>query len=268
MFLFLSYFLQTQNNNSNKMFTEFIAQKFRDRRNSWFSSSSPKTRTRSRGRGSSNGCTVIEYHGVLKLMVLGTSGVGKTTFCSQYVGVDANVNTPASPKLSPKRDKRNCSPIISPKRNVHTSHTKEEQYSSCVFINGDKTDRVKQYDIDMALPKGSYWNGSVDGYKKKILESDGFILVYSKDNRQSYMRLIELVSDIRKLRKSNLPPIVIVGNKMDLNRNSILQMKDSEHVVLGKFPHFSISATENTDDGIQQAFKCLVQMIAQKSILQ
>lgn len=204
-------------------------------------------------------------------MVLGNSGVGKTTMCSQYVGVDNNVNTTtatanASPKMSPKRDKRNCSPIISPKRNVHASNqtTKDEQYSSCAFVNGDKADRVKQYDIDMALPKGSYWNGSVDGYKKKILESDGFMLVYSKENRQSYMRLIELVSDIRKLRKCNLPPIVVVGNKSDLNQKSLLQMKDSEYVVLGTFPHFNVCATENADDGVQHAFKRLVQMIAQR----
>ena len=141
-----------------------------------------------------------------------------------------------------------------------------EIYHSSVFINEkEKRNRVRQYDVDLAIPQGTTWCGTVRGYKQLLLEADGFLLVHSKDNRQTYMQLIELVSDIQKLRKRKNPPIVVVGNKNDLGRGSTISIHDSEQSVLGAFPHFNVSALE--DDGLQKAFKCLVQMASQQQLL-
>ena len=166
-----------------------------------------------------------------------------------------------SPKSSPIFSRRNnkrhsCSPLLSPKRDTHVAQNKGEQYSTCVFIGGDQC--IQQYDVEVAIPNRMYWAGSVEGYKRKILESDGFLLVYSKESRQSYMKLIELISDIQKLRKNRTPPMVIMGNKTDLNQNT-LQAKESERIVFGSVPHFNVSALDNT--GIQESFKALVRMI-------
>ena len=79
------------------------------------------------------------------------------------------------------------------------------------------------------------------------------------------MKLIELVADIQKLRKRANPPIVVVGNKNDLEQGNTLGIHDSEQAVLGSFPHFNVSAVEN--DGLQEAFKCLVQMSSQQHLL-
>ena len=192
------------------------------------------SRGRSRGRSSrgDSSCMCIEYHGAFKLLLLGDHGVGKTTICSTYTSQE------------------------------ETKSSNDEIFNTCVYISGggQKHDKAKQYDLEISVPNGVYWDGTVEGYKNKILESDGFMLVYSKENRQSYMKLVELLSDIRKLKKCDVP-VVILGNKCDLNQIKTLQVQDSEHVVLGKFPHFDVSAICN--DGLQESFKCLSQMCVQ-----
>lgn len=195
------------------------------------------SRSRSRGRSSSNSCMCIEYSGSFKLLVLGDQGVGKTTICSKYTSQEDTSST-----------------------NQDTG----EVFSTCVYISGGgaKGDRAKQYDLEISVANGVYWQGTVDGYKSKIQESQGYILVYSKENRQSYMKLVEILSDIHKLKKSHDLPVIIVGNKCDLNEIKTLQIQDSEHVVLGDLAHFDVSALEN--NGLQEAFKCLSQMCAQQ----
>ena len=219
------------------VFSERLIDKIRERSDSLFLSPSPRL---SRKRGSSAGPSIIEPQGQQRIVVLGPTSVGKSTICATYAGAENDLSALRYSK-------------------------KNEIYNSCVFIQSETANHVKQYNVEMSVPKGTRWDGTVNGYKSLLLESDGYLLVYSKENRQSYMKLVELVSDIQKLRKCNIPPIVVVGNKDDLDHSNTLGIHDSEHHVLGSFPHFNVSALEN--DGLQEAFKCLVQMVAQQKIL-
>jgi len=201
-----------------------------------------KLRKTSRGRSNrrtsrDSSCMCIEYRGSFKLLLLGDQGVGKTSICAKYTAFDEELL-----------------------KTLHENGQRDETFSSCIYLSsGNK--KARQYDLDIAIANGLYWKGTVNGYKEKIQESNGFLLVYSKENRQSYMKLIEILSDIRKIKKMIDIPVVIVGNKSDLNEIKTLQVKDCEHIVLGEYPHFDVSAVENI--GIQEAFKCLSQMCAQ-----
>ena len=218
------------------MFPERLIEKIRERGDTLFSINSFSPRL-GRKRGSSSPA-VIEAHGSQKLVVLGPSQVGKSTICSKYAGVE---------------------------KKAFQQKSSNEVYNSCVFINSDVQNRVKQYQVELAIPQGTMWCGSVRGYKQLLLEADGYLLVYSKENRHTYMKLIELVADVQKLRRRTNPPIVVVGNKKDLEHGHTLGIHDSELAVLGSFPHFNVSAVEN--DGLQEAFKCLVQMSSQQQLL-
>ena len=171
-------------------------------------------------------------------MVLGDQGVGKSSICAKYTSVDEEIL-----QAFDEESGENKQPL-------------DELFTSCIYLSSVNR-KVKQYDLEIAIPNGVYWNGTVNGYKERISQTNGFMLVYSKENRQSYMRLIELLSDIRKIKKMVDLPIVIVGNKSDLNDIKTLQVKDCEHIVLGEYPHFDVSALQN--EGIQEAFKQLSQ---------
>ena len=221
---------------SRNAIPERLIEKIKERSDSLFSLSGLSPRL-GRKRGSS-GPSTIEPQGSRKLVVLGPSQVGKSSICATYASVE---------------------------KKSFQQKSSNEVYNSCVFINSEEKNLIKQYQVELAIPQGTMWCGSVRGYKQLLLEADGFLLVYSKENRHTYMKLIELVADIQKLRKRTNPPIVVVGNKNDLEQGNTLGIHDSEQAVLGSFPHFNVSAVEN--DGLQEAFKCLVQMASQQHIL-
>ena len=195
--------------------------------------------SRSRSRRTSRGesCACIEYRGSFKFLLLGDQGVGKTTMCAKYTSVDEEI------------------------LNMIQENSTNEIFNSCAYLNMPNRKSVKQYDLEIAVANGVYWNGTVNGYKERIAQTQGFMLVYSIENRQSYMKLIELLSDIKKIKRGSDFPVVIVGNKSDLNDNKILQIQDSENIVFGDFQHLNVSAKDNL--GIQEAFNKLSVMCSQ-----
>lgn len=194
-----------------------------------------RSRSRRTSRGESSAC--IEYRGSFKFLLLGDQGVGKTTMCASYTSVDEEI------------------------LNMIQENSEDEIFHSCVYLSSPNRKSVKQYDLEIAIANGVYWNGTVNGYKERIAQTQGFMLVYSKENRQSYMKLIEILSDIKKIKRGTDFPVVIVGNKSDLSEIQILQIQESENIVFGDFQHFNVSAKDN--NGVQEAFTKLSQMCSQ-----
>ena len=66
-------------------------------------------------------------------------------------------------------------------------------------------------------------------YRMTVSQGDIFILIYSVDNRESFLELSKLWKDIKELKgKENEDlPAVVVGNKMDI-RNSKRQVSEEE----------------------------------------
>ena len=189
-----------------------------------------KGRLRSLSRSSSGGSTSsrssmqIYNHGELKILVLGNSGVGKTSICRKYVGLDNEVF----------KD-----------REVLDSEW-SEGYDTGIFINVNNSTR--QYDLEIFDFEDVTRNSPLK-YKKNIERCDGFLLVYSKDNIESFMKIFEMMHDIHNVKGSGCP-LVVVGNKSD---KSALSVRD---VRLIKEAHISVSAELN--EGIQEAFHLLI----------
>ncbi|XP_057299609.1 ras-related protein Rab-9A-like [Hydractinia symbiolongicarpus] len=204
-----------------KMVVGTLFNKMRERRRS----------SRRSSRGSSNGSIGmgIECCGKIKILMLGDHNVGKSSICFRYVA-DSMLGT-------------------------NKIKNENEEFESSVFLAPqNKKEKVRQYELNLSIADTLFRRRSVERYKQKIVETDAFVLVYSKDSRQSYIKLIDLISDIHKIKKVKIP-IIILGNKNDL-KQAITHVQ--EKGVLGDYPHFDVSAQEN--DGIQEAFKFLVRL--------
>ena len=190
-----------------------------------------KGRLRSLSRSSSGGSTSsrnsmqIYNHGELKILVLGNPGVGKTSICRKYVGLDNEVF----------KD-----------REMLDSEEYSEVYDTGIFINVNNSTR--QYDLEIFDFEDVTRNSPLK-YKKNIEHCDGFLLVYSKDDVESFMKILEMMHDIHNVKGPGCP-LVVVGNKSD---KSALSVSD---VALIKEAHVSVSAELN--EGIQEAFHLLI----------
>uniref|UniRef100_A0A1I7WRU8 GTP-binding protein Rheb n=1 Tax=Heterorhabditis bacteriophora TaxID=37862 RepID=A0A1I7WRU8_HETBA len=49
-----------------------------------------------------------------------------------------------------------------------------------------------------------------------------YIVVYNVDNRDSFIRAAEVLYRIYQLRRKNVVPVVLIGNKIDLKRNNVV----------------------------------------------
>ncbi len=64
----------------------------------------------------------------------------------------------------------------------------------------------------------------VDGW---IGEGDGFLLVFSITDSKGYGLLEKKRERIRKIKERSMPPMILVGNKCDLDSQRVVQKADA-----------------------------------------
>ncbi|XP_057294538.1 NF-kappa-B inhibitor-interacting Ras-like protein 2 [Hydractinia symbiolongicarpus] len=174
----------------------------------------------------------IEHCGQVNILILGDKGVGKSTICSEYAGEELS---------SVQEKEKGDIPI---KTNV--------------FLGDGKKECIKEYDVHITTSNGIFRRETVQEYKQKILRSDGYVLIYSIDNRASYIKLINLLGDIQRTTKDNVP-IVIFRNKIDIK---VCLPFDEQNLLSQDIPQFNVSG--RTNEGVQKGFKTLVQLCVNK----
>ena len=80
-----------------------------------------------------------------------------------------------------------------------------------------------------------------------ILKATGFLLVFAINDLDSFNKIKEIYSDIKKKRKKKIP-ILLVGNKCDLNAQRQVQKIDGKKFAksIGGY-YLEVSAMENVD---------------------
>ena len=84
------------------------------------------------------------------------------------------------------------------------------------------------------------------------MRSDGFIVVYSKDEPDSSAKVVEIVADINILKEA--PVVVVLENKCDCKKNINTNIGIKFHIINAK--HREVSA--KSDIGVDDAIKTLV----------
>jgi Ras-related protein Rap-1A/Ras-related protein Rap-1B len=126
----------------------------------------------------------------VKISVLGKGNVGKSSLTYKFI----NYNTPK----------------------IHDP-TIEDKYKTVIEINGTSC----EIDILDTAGQDDYQN-LLDSW---INFADGFLLIYAINDKESIIKLEKLRDKILKIKRGNVP-IVIVGNKCDLENERVIS--DSE----------------------------------------
>ncbi|SCU89298.1 LAFA_0E17150g1_1 [Lachancea sp. 'fantastica'] len=161
-----------------------------------------------------------------KLVVLGAGGVGKSCLTVQFVqGVYLDTYDP----------------------------TIEDSYRKSMEI--DK----KVFDLEILDTAGvAQFTAMRELYIKSGL---GFLLVYSVTDRQSLEELIELREQVLRIKDSTKVPMVLVGNKADLEDERVISVEEGVEMSSkwGKVPFYETSALQRSN--VDEVFVDVVRQI-------
>lgn len=161
-----------------------------------------------------------------KLVVLGAGGVGKLCITVQFVqGVYVELYDP----------------------------TIEDLYRKQVEIDG------KMCDLEILDTAGiAQFTAMRELY---IKGGRGFLLVYSVTDENSLKELLALRNQVLRIKDSTNVPMVLVGNKCDLEGERVVLPEDGDHVLSdwGNVPFYETSARYKTN--VDEAFVDVVRQI-------
>ncbi|CCD24696.1 Ras family GTPase RSR1 NDAI_0D03820 [Naumovozyma dairenensis CBS 421] len=161
-----------------------------------------------------------------KLVVLGAGGVGKSCLTVQFVqGVYLDTYDP----------------------------TIEDSYRKTIEIDN------KVFDLEILDTAGvAQFTAMRELYIKSGM---GFLLVYSVTDRQSLDELMELREQVLRIKDSSKVPMVLVGNKADLNDERVISVEEGIEVssTWGKVPFYETSALLRSN--VDEVFVDLVRQI-------
>jgi small GTP-binding protein len=161
------------------------------------------------------------FDALLKLLLLGDSGVGKSSLLTQYV---------------------------------------EDDFHD-VFISTIGIDfRNKTLDVDGHRVKLRIWDTAGQERFRTLTAqfyrgSQGILMVYDVTSRETFENIGHWMKQIKDNVDTN-PRIVIVGNKVDLPAERVVKKKEAEKLAKSYgCQHFEVSA--KADDGVKEAFQAL-----------
>ena len=165
----------------------------------------------------------IHSYKAFKVMVLGAANTGKTSLIERFIHdqfTDDHLPTIA------------------------------DIYETGIFLNiGNE---LRQFDMEVYDFNGSFKDDFPETYTDKILRSDGFVVVYSKDEPDSLAKVVEIVADINILKEA--PVVMVLENKCDYKKNIHTNMETKFQIINAK--HMKVSA--KSDIGVDEAIKRLV----------
>ncbi|CAH01587.1 Ras family GTPase RSR1 [Kluyveromyces lactis] len=166
-----------------------------------------------------------------KLVVLGAGGVGKSCLTVQFVqGVYLDSYDP----------------------------TIEDSYRKTMEIDN------KVFDLEILDTAGvAQFTAMRELYIKSGM---GFLLVYSVSDRQSLNELLELREQVLRIKDSDRVPIVLVGNKADLQDERVISVEEGIEVSSkwGKVPFYEASALLRSN--VDEVFIDLVRQIIRNEL--
>ena len=165
----------------------------------------------------------IHSYKTFKVMVLGASNVGKTSLIERFI--HGQFTTDHLPTIA-------------------------DTYETGIFLKFDN--ELRQFDMELYDFCGSLKDDFPEIYVDKILRSDGFIVVHSKDEPDSLAKVVETVADINKLKEA--PIIMVLENKYDCVKNRNDQIRTRFQIVNAR--HIKVSAKSNI--GVDEAITSLI----------
>ena len=156
----------------------------------------------------------------LKLCLLGNTSVGKTTLINKFLD---------------EKNEKGCEKTV------------EEQYSKNIKIKGEDCS------LEIVDTGGAEdYLGNLDVW---IRSSEGFMLVYSINDKETFDGLKIRYDVIVKCKKEKKYSVIIVGNKKDLEKERAVSKEEVEKFCSeNELKYYEVSAQDDNDDKIEKIF--------------
>ncbi|XP_031627899.1 ras-related protein Rab-27A [Contarinia nasturtii] len=172
----------------------------------------------------------IEYDYLFKFLILGNSSVGKTSFLYQYTDGVFRSNFSSTVGVD-FREKRMLYKTNGRNYRVHLQ---------CWDTSGQERFR--------SLTTAFY------------RDAVGFLLVFDLTNEKSFLEVVYWMEQLKIHAYCDCPDIVLVGNKMDMERQRIITEVRARHFAQKyNLPYIETSAV--TGENVKQAFDILLELV-------
>jgi GTPase KRas protein len=95
---------------------------------------------------------------------------------------------------------------------------------------------------------------------------DGFILVYAINDRNSFQEMLTFVSQIQRVKDSDNVPLVLVGNKSDLEENRQVSIEEGQKQARLMGCEF-VESSARTGSNVEAGYYMLVRRIRSSQII-
>ena len=133
--------------------------------------------------------------------------------------------------------------------NINTKDTK-------IIINGEEKEiKVKIWDT-----AGQEKFKSIS--TQYIKNCDGILLIYAINNKKTFENIENWLNEIENKKKKNNIPLVLIGNKIDLEKEREVSFQEGEKLAqIYNMEFFECSAKDNIN--VNECFNCLIELIFQ-----
>nr|XP_048300944.1 GTP-binding protein REM 2 [Myodes glareolus] len=135
--------------------------------------------------------------GVFKVMLVGESGVGKSTLAGTFGGLQGD--------------------------SAHEMENSEDTYERRIMVDKEEVTLIV-YDI--------WEQGDAGGWLQDhcLQTGDAFLIVFSVTDRRSFSKVPETLLRLRAGRPHHDLPVILVGNKSDLARSREVSLEEGRHL--------------------------------------
>ena len=166
----------------------------------------------------------------IKIGTIGNSLVGKTTICRNYLGEKFSTEDLMTVGL-------------------------DKFIKELEILIGEKTIKTNLLIYDTAGHEK--YESIVFNFIKKC---DGILLVYAVNSEESFNDISKWINKIRELQHNKDFPIILIGNKIDLENERVINKEQGDKVAKDyKFDFYETSA--KTGKNVKEAFQHLINLI-------
>nr|XP_055165137.1 GTP-binding protein REM 2 isoform X2 [Nyctereutes procyonoides] len=140
---------------------------------------------------------LTQKDGIFKVMLVGESGVGKSTLAGTFGGLQGD--------------------------STHEPENPEDTYERRIMVDKEEVTLVV-YDI--------WEQGDAGGWLRDhcLQTGDAFLIVFSVTDRRSFSKVPETLLRLRAGRPHHDLPVILVGNKSDLARSREVSLEEGRHL--------------------------------------
>ena len=150
---------------------------------------------------------------------------------------------------------------------IYLNREFSEEYLTTIGININTKDTKTVINGEEKEIKVKIWDTAGQEKFKSISTQyikncDGILLIYAINNKKTFENIENWLNEIENKKKKNNIPLVLIGNKIDLEKEREVSFQEGEKLAqIYNMEFFECSAKDNIN--VNECFNCLIELIFQ-----